>query len=88
MQLNRISTKLGLIFISFAVLVLVSGGLTFWGLDAQKLDAVTINLASRQRMLLQQISRLVIELESTADQQAVSNSNQPGNFSTNSLCST
>lgn len=72
MHLNQISTKLGLIFISFATLVLVSGGVTFWGLDAQKLDAVTINLAGRQRMLLQQISRLVIELDGNGDKQTVS----------------
>lgn len=34
-------------------------------------DAISINLAGRQRMLLQQISRLVIELDSTGNQQTV-----------------
>lgn len=71
MQFNRISTKLGLIFISFSLLVLVSWGVTYWGLDTQKLDAVTINLAGRQRMLLQQILRLVGELELSGDQQII-----------------
>lgn len=69
MQFNQISTKLGLIFISFSLLVLVSWGVTFWGLNTQKMDAATINLAGRQRMLLQQISRLVSELELSGDQQ-------------------
>lgn len=64
---NSISTKLGLIFISFALLVLVSVAFTSWSLNAQQLDAVVINLAGRQRMLLQQITRLALEIETRND---------------------
>jgi len=67
MRLNSISTKLGLIFISFALLVLISVAVTSWSLAAQKLDAVVINLAGRQRMLVQQISRLASEIETTGN---------------------
>lgn len=63
MNLNRIATKTSLIFLGFAVLVLVSVGLTFWGLNTQKEEAVVINLAGRQRMLVQQIRRLALEME-------------------------
>lgn len=64
MGYNRISLKMGLVFLFFAVLVLVSVGVTFWGLDNQKVDAVLINLAGRQRMLVQQMTRLALEIES------------------------
>ena len=63
MRKNRIATKMGLIFSSFAILVLVSLGVSFWGLNAQKLDAVVINLAGRQRMLVQQMRSLAVDFE-------------------------
>ncbi len=63
MKRNRLTTKMGLIFLCFAMLVLISVGVTFWGLNAQKVDAVVINLAGRQRMLIQQMTRLALEIE-------------------------
>lgn len=60
---NRLATKLGLIFLGFTCLVLISVGVMAWMLDAQKQDAVVINLAGRQRMLTQQIARLALEIE-------------------------
>jgi two-component system nitrate/nitrite sensor histidine kinase NarX len=63
MKYNRISVKMGMIFTVFALLVLVSVGITFWGLNEQKVDAVVINLAGRQRMLVQQMTRLALEIQ-------------------------
>jgi len=63
MRYNRLAVKMGGIFIGFALLGLISVGATFWGLDAQKEDAVVINLAGRQRMLIQQMTRLALEIE-------------------------
>ena len=43
-----------------AILVLLAGGVigsTLWVLDAQKSDGVVINLAGRQRMLTQKLSK-------------------------------
>ncbi len=55
MNLYGIRARLGLIFLSFAFLVTISAGATFWSLETQKQDALVINLAGRQRMLLQQM---------------------------------
>jgi two-component system, NarL family, nitrate/nitrite sensor histidine kinase NarX len=63
MKRNRLATKLGLIFLGFALLVLIAVGVTFWGLNAQKVDAVVINLAGRQRMLIQQMTLLAVEIK-------------------------
>lgn len=56
--MNRIARLLILIFLSFFFLVLVSAGGTIWGLRAQSSDALVINLAGRQRMLVQWMTRL------------------------------
>src|SRR3990172_8188883 len=63
MRKNCIATKMGLIFSSFAILVLVSVGVSIWGLNAEKLDAVVINLAGRQRMLVQQMRSHAVDYE-------------------------
>jgi two-component system nitrate/nitrite sensor histidine kinase NarX len=63
MKLTSIRGRLGLLLLTFALLVTVSISATFWGLDAQKKDALVINLAGRQRMLIQQMTRLVAEIE-------------------------
>jgi len=54
---------MGLLLLSFFLLVVVSAGLTFWGIDQQKQDALIINLAGRQRMYIQQMTRLALEIE-------------------------
>lgn len=56
--MNRISGRLRIIFTSFFLLVLVSAGGTVSGLRAQSSDALAINLAGRQRMLIQWMTRL------------------------------
>jgi two-component system nitrate/nitrite sensor histidine kinase NarX len=63
MKITSIQGRMGLLFTAFFLLVAVSVGATFWGIDAQKKDAVVINLAGRQRMLVQQMTRLALEIE-------------------------
>jgi len=53
---------MGLLFFAFVLLVTLSVGMTFRGIESQKQDAVIINLAGRQRMLIQQITRLAGDL--------------------------
>jgi nitrate/nitrite-specific signal transduction histidine kinase len=67
MKLTSIQGRMGLLFTGFFLLVAVSVGATFWGIDTQKKDAVVINLAGRQRMLVQQMTRLALEIEKGGD---------------------
>lgn len=57
-QLSSIQRRLGIIFLAFLCLMVTSVVLTFAGLETQKQDARVINLAGRQRMLLQQMNNL------------------------------
>ena len=54
---------MGLLFLAFFLLIAISVAATFWGTEAQKMDALIINLAGRQRMLGQQMTRLALEIE-------------------------
>lgn len=79
MKQNQIQGKLTLLFLVFIILVSLSLTITFLGIDAQKQDGLVINLAGRQRMLIQLMTRLSenvgrsgdadshIELRETAD---------------------
>ncbi|MBI3165865.1 MAG: type IV pili methyl-accepting chemotaxis transducer N-terminal domain-containing protein [Chloroflexi bacterium] len=60
-MLKSLQGRLTLLFVAFALLVLVSVGAMMWGLEAQRQDALVINLAGRQRMLAQQMARLAYE---------------------------
>ncbi len=60
---STIRGRLGAFFLAFTLLVMVSVTLTFWGIESQKQDARVINLAGRQRMLVQQMATLALELE-------------------------
>lgn len=55
--------RMALLFLAFFLLVCVSTVATFWIADTQAKDALVINLAGRQRMLIQQITRDVLEIE-------------------------
>ena len=57
MKMHSIRARLVLLLIAFAALAAVVFGTTFWSLETQKQDALVINLAGRQRMLLQQMQR-------------------------------
>lgn len=52
--------QLGAIFLGFLLLVLSSVAVTFWLVQTQQNDAAIINLAGRQRMLAQQMTRLAL----------------------------
>ncbi|MEJ2302065.1 MAG: type IV pili methyl-accepting chemotaxis transducer N-terminal domain-containing protein [Anaerolineales bacterium] len=67
MKIASIQGRMGVLFTAFFLLVAVSVGATFWGIDTQKKDAVVINLAGRQRMLVQQMTRLALEIEKGGD---------------------
>jgi two-component system, NarL family, nitrate/nitrite sensor histidine kinase NarX len=62
-QTSSLQNWLALLFLAFLLLVVISVGLTFWGLDAQKQDARIINLAGRQRMLIRQMTSVALEYQ-------------------------
>ncbi len=49
--------KIGLIMAVFLILIMTSVIVTFWTVDSQKSDGRTINLAGRQRMLTQKMTK-------------------------------
>ena len=60
---RRLQVQLTALFTAFVLLVLISVGITYWGLQTQQQDALVINLAGRQRMLIQQMTRLSFQLQ-------------------------
>jgi len=62
MDLSSIQSRFTLLLIAFVLLVVVSVGATFWSLETQKRDASIINLAGRQRMLVQLMTREALEI--------------------------
>jgi two-component system nitrate/nitrite sensor histidine kinase NarX len=61
-KLSSVQGRFVLLFSAFFLLVTVSAGLTFWSLETQRQDALIINLAGRQRMLVQQMTREALEI--------------------------
>ena len=59
---KRLQSQLIFLFIAFTLLVVTSVGVTYWGLQTQGQDALVINLAGRQRMLIQQMTRLSLQV--------------------------
>jgi two-component system, NarL family, nitrate/nitrite sensor histidine kinase NarX len=62
-MIDSIQGRMRLLFASFIILVLLSASATFALLDAHNQDAQVINIAGRQRMLIQQTARLALEFE-------------------------
>ncbi len=60
---QRLQFQLAILFTAFFVLIIVAVGVTSWGLQTQQQDALVINLAGRQRMLVQQMTRLAFQLK-------------------------
>lgn len=60
-MLTSLQGRLSVLFTAFVLLVLVSVGAMIWGLETQRQDALVINLAGRQRMLVQHMARLAFE---------------------------
>lgn len=56
--------RLGLLFFSFLILVTTSVAATAWMVRDQDQDALVINLAGRQRMLIQQITSQTLQIQS------------------------
>ncbi|MCL4824216.1 MAG: type IV pili methyl-accepting chemotaxis transducer N-terminal domain-containing protein, partial [Anaerolineales bacterium] len=70
-MIQRLQAQLLILFTAFVLLVIVSVGVTYWGVQTQQRDALLVNLAGRQRMLAQQMTRLALQSqkgdESAAD---------------------
>ncbi|WKZ42667.1 MAG: type IV pili methyl-accepting chemotaxis transducer N-terminal domain-containing protein [Anaerolineales bacterium] len=62
-MIQRLQTRFVVLFVAFASLVAISVGITYWGLQTQQQDALVINLAGRQRMLVQQMTRLALQAQ-------------------------
>lgn len=60
-MMQRLQIQLTILFTAFVLLVVVSVGVTYWGLQTEQQDALVINLAGRQRMLVQQMTRLALQ---------------------------
>lgn len=60
LHVSSIQTRLGITFLVFLILLVVSVVVTFIGIEIQTHDARIINLAGRQRMLLQQMTSLAL----------------------------
>lgn len=62
MNLSSIQGRFTLLLVAFFLLVIVSVGATLWSLETQKRDASIINLAGRQRMLVQLMTHEAVEM--------------------------
>lgn len=60
-QASSLQGWLAIIFVTSLTLLIVSVGLTSWGVDAQQQDAQIVNLAERQCLLIQQMASLALE---------------------------
>lgn len=60
--------RIGFLFLAFFFLIAISVIATFLAIETQKKDALVINLAGRQRMLLQAMTRHALELEKQPDE--------------------
>ena len=60
-MLQSIQGRLRLLFSAFVALVVISVSAMYWGLETQREDALVINLAGRQRMLVQQMTRFAMQ---------------------------
>ncbi len=67
-MLHSLKGRLGLLFLAFAVLFSLSALATLRAIEAQEQDAVMIDLAGRQRMLVQQMTHKALLLDQYADE--------------------
>lgn len=63
-------SKLGVLFLAFLLLVAIAVAATAWTVRDQNQDALVINLAGRQRMLVQQITAQALHLNLGGDSDA------------------
>jgi len=69
-RIDSIQGRIYLIYVSFALLIVLSVGATFWVIQTQEMDALVINLAGRQRMLTQKITWLALAQPENPDLKA------------------
>ena len=62
-MIQRLQVQLTILFAAFVLLIIISVGVTYWGLQTQQQDALVINLSGRQRMLVQHMTRLALQLQ-------------------------
>jgi two-component system nitrate/nitrite sensor histidine kinase NarX len=62
-MLTSLRNRMGVLFLAFATLVTVSVVATSWSVATQQRDALVINLAGRQRMLIQEMTKDVFGIE-------------------------
>lgn len=62
-MVNSLQGRMGLLFLAFFLLVSVFVAATSWTIETQKKDALLINLAGRQRMLIQQMTKEALQLK-------------------------
>jgi two-component system, NarL family, nitrate/nitrite sensor histidine kinase NarX len=67
MKPTRIQSLIGLVFLAFAALVVISVGATYWGIKNQRTHAIIINQSGRQRMLVHYMTRLALEYDRSGD---------------------
>lgn len=60
MKIHSLRLRLNLLFLAFLTLVVATVAVTYLIIASQRHDALLINLAGRQRMLLQQMTQLVL----------------------------
>ncbi|MCK5646758.1 MAG: type IV pili methyl-accepting chemotaxis transducer N-terminal domain-containing protein [Anaerolineales bacterium] len=68
---SSLNGRMSLLFLSFFLLVTISVGATAWVVDTQNKDALIINLAGRQRMLIQQMTREALLFGLDGDEQTL-----------------
>ena len=71
MNFSSIQSRFTLLLLAFFCLVIVSAGATYWNLENQKQDASIINLAGRQRMLIQLMTHEAVQIGMAAGDQPV-----------------
>jgi nitrate/nitrite-specific signal transduction histidine kinase len=75
-KFNSVQARLGLLFAGFVALVIVSVATTMKGIAAQSQDGQVINLAGRQRMLIQAMARSALAYEQDGDEKHLANLKQ------------
>jgi two-component system nitrate/nitrite sensor histidine kinase NarX len=63
---KSLQARMTYLFAAFVLLVVVSVAAMLWGSETQRQDAHLINLAGRQRMLVQQMARLAVATDGAA----------------------
>ncbi len=61
--------KMDVLFLSFFALVIISVAASYWTLQTQNRDALVVNLAGRQRMLIQQMTKDAMQITEPGHEQ-------------------